>query len=273
MIPKKTTVKDSHIVKIAVERENHMAQLINLDQRHPLASKIQDICNGWSISDHQNYALQFCESNNKKYVTEKNRNEIKNGSVLQLQYSPSKSASDAMETLLNGSPQEKVLRLKDLTSLSTDHTFALEFIKEKGLDRLIMMIEDVSQNNEEILKYSLSSFVELMEHGTVSWEVPENSFVARNIEIVRNFQKYPTNCGESALSNLENIVQCSSKHLLVAEDIKLQDILRLLQEVNSPVMRQNAIALLNALFKADEARRRTIANTISAKQFRPGLDW
>jgi len=39
MIPKKTTVKDSHIVKIAVEREDHIAQLINLDQRHPLASE------------------------------------------------------------------------------------------------------------------------------------------------------------------------------------------------------------------------------------------
>lgn len=39
MIPKKMPVKDAHIVKIAVERENHIAQLINLDQRHPLASK------------------------------------------------------------------------------------------------------------------------------------------------------------------------------------------------------------------------------------------
>ncbi|XP_034473794.1 engulfment and cell motility protein 1 [Drosophila innubila] len=272
MIPKKMTVRDAHIVKIAVERENHMAQLINLDQRHPLASKIQEICNGWSISDHQHYALQFCETNNMKYVTEKNRNEIKNGSVLRLQYSPSKTASDALETLINGSTHDKAQRLKELTSLSMDHTFALEFIKEKGLDILIKMIEDVNQKDEEILKYSLASFVELMEHGTVSWEVPENSFVARNIEIVRNFQKYPTKCGESALSNLENIVQSSSKYVLVAEDIKLQDLLRLLQEVNSPVMRQNAIALLNALFmKAEEPRKRTIAHTISAKQYRLAL--
>lgn len=41
MIPKKMPVKDAHIVKIAVERENHIAQLINLDQRHPLASMYQ----------------------------------------------------------------------------------------------------------------------------------------------------------------------------------------------------------------------------------------
>lgn len=190
---------------------------------------------------------------------------------MRLQYSPSKTASDALETLINGNDLDKTKWLKDLTSLSTDHTFALEFIKEKGLDILIKMIEDVSQK-DEVLKYSLASFVELMEHGTVSWEVPESSFVARNIEIVRNFQKYPTECGQSALSNLENIVQSSSKYVLVAEDIKLQDILRLLQEVNSPVMRQNAIALLNALFmKADESRKRTIAHTISDRQYRLAL--
>lgn len=207
-----------------------------------------------------------------KYVTEKNRNEIKNGSVLRLQYSPSKTASDTLETLINGVPLDKAQRLKELSSLSMDHTFALEFIKEKGLDILIKMIEDVNQKDEDILKYSLASFVELMEHGTVSWEVPESSFVARNIEIVRNFKKYPAKCAESALSNLENIVQSSSKYVLVAEEIKLQDILHLLQDGNSPVMHQNAIALLNALFmKADESRKRTIAHTISAKPYRLAL--
>lgn len=39
MIPKKMPVKDAHIVKIAVEYENHLAQLINLDQRQPLTGK------------------------------------------------------------------------------------------------------------------------------------------------------------------------------------------------------------------------------------------
>lgn len=40
MIPKKMPVKDAHIVKIAVEYENHLAQLINLDQRQPLTGKL-----------------------------------------------------------------------------------------------------------------------------------------------------------------------------------------------------------------------------------------
>ncbi|XP_037959602.1 engulfment and cell motility protein 1 [Teleopsis dalmanni] len=272
MIPKKMPVKDAYIVKIAVEFENHIAQLINLDQRQPLTGKIQEICSCWGIVDPENYALQFCEQNNIKYVTEKNRNEIKNGSVLRLQYSPSKTANDTLETLRSGSTFEKIKCLKELASLSVDLTFALEFIKEQGLSIIINMIEDTNQKDDEILKYSLASFVELMEHGTVSWEILQNSFVQRNIDIVCCFQNFPKECTESALSNLENIVQNSTKHKLVENNVTLQDLLRLLQDANSPVIQQNAIAVINALFmKADEERRRHIARTISAKQYRLAL--
>ncbi|XP_073825310.1 engulfment and cell motility Ced-12 [Musca autumnalis] len=271
MIPKKMPVKDAHIVKIAVEFENHMAQLINLDQRQPLTGKIQEICNCWGIADPENYALQFCEANHLKYVTEKNRNEIKNGSVLRLQYSPSKTANDILETLRAGSPCVKAECLEKLATLSVDVTFALEFIKEQGLGIIISMIEDPDEKEDKILIYSLKSFVELMEHGTVSWEILQSSFVQRNIHIVRNFLNYPK-CTESALSNLENIVQNSSKYTLVEQEVTLQDLLKLLQDAKSSVILQNAIALINALFmKADDGRKRLIAHTISAKQYRLAL--
>lgn len=152
-----------------------------------------------------------------------------------------------------------------------DVTFALEFIKEKGLGIIINMIEEPSDKEDKILIHSLKSFVELMEHGTVSWEILQNTFVQRNIYIVKNFQNFPK-CTESALSNLENIVQNSSKYTLVEQEVTLQDLLRLLQDANSSVIMQNAIALINALFmKADEGRKRQIAHTISAKQYRLAL--
>lgn len=221
--------------------------------------------------DPENYALQFCENNRLKYVTEKNRNEIKNGSVLRLSYSPSKTANDMLEMLRSGSPCVKAEWLKKLSSLSVDVTFALEFIKEQGLGIIINMIEEPDEKEEKILIHSLKSFVELMEHGTVSWEILQNSFVQRNIHIVRNFMNYPK-CTESALSNLENIVQNSSKHTLVEQEVTLQDLLKLLQDANSSVIKQNAIALINALFmKADDGRKRQIAHTISAKQYRLAL--
>lgn len=205
-------------------------------------------------------------------MTEKNRNEIKNGSVLRLQYSPSKTASDALETLRNGSLFDKKKCLGELAILAMDLTFALEFIKEQGLNLIINLIEEASEAEDELLKYSLRTFVELMDHGTVSWEILQNSFVERNIYIVRNFQHFPK-CTESALSNLENIVQNSTiKHNLVEHEVTLQDLLRLLQDANSSVILQNTIALINALFmKANETRKRQIANTISSKQYRLAL--
>lgn len=271
MIPKKNAVKDSHIVKIAVQFPDHDAQLINLDQRQPLTGKIQEICNNWSLTDYENYALQFCEPNNHRFVTEKNRTEIKNGSVLQLQLSPSKKASDILHCLKPESKTNKVKCLKELSGLSADLTFALEFIKEQGLAILISMIE-VCNNEDDCLKYSLASFVELMEHGTVSWEILQTRFVTKNILIVCDFANYATECVERALSILENIVQNSGKYMQVENGVTFEHILRLLQESNSIVIRQNTIALTNALFmKANEQRKRQIALTFSKKQYRSVL--
>lgn len=98
---------------------------------------IQIICNNWNVTDPENYALKFCELNNKNYVTEKNRNEVKNGSVLSLRHSPSKTANDILETLKTGTIAERTAVLENLASLSCDVTFALELIKEQGLDIII----------------------------------------------------------------------------------------------------------------------------------------
>ncbi|XP_059221185.1 engulfment and cell motility protein 1 isoform X2 [Stomoxys calcitrans] len=260
-----------------LEITNALSDFLSSDHTHTRTTyikkkgKIQEICSFWNIVEPENYALQFCEGNHLKYVTEKNRNEIKNGSVLRLQYSPSKTANDILETLRAGSSCIKAECLEKLSSLSVDVTFALEFIKEQGLGIIISMIEEPSEKEDKILIYSLKSFVELMEHETVSWEILQNSFVQRNIHIVRNFMSFPK-CTESALSNLENIVQNSSKHTLVEQEVTLQDLLMLFKDAKSPVILQNAIALINALFqKADEGRKRQIAHTISGKQYRLAL--
>lgn len=89
--------KDANIVKIAVEMADQVPQLTSFNQKQPLASIIQELCNGWGLPDADQYALQFSDSNNTNYITEKNRNEVKNGSVLRLTFSPSKTASDILQ--------------------------------------------------------------------------------------------------------------------------------------------------------------------------------
>lgn len=98
------------------------------------------MCNGWGLSDPDSYSLQFSESNNQNYITEKNRNEVKNGSILRLEFSPSKTASDILAKLNNGSVEEKTAALQKLSTLSTDMTFALEFINKQGLALIISQV-------------------------------------------------------------------------------------------------------------------------------------
>lgn len=133
-MPSATREKDSTIVKIAVEMLNaptKVPQFIEFDQSQPLSSIIQLLCKPWGLPDSENYALQFSESNNQNYITEKNRNEIKNGSVLRLELSPAKTVQDILGNINNGSINEQTASLKKLSNLSSDLTFAEEFFSKK----------------------------------------------------------------------------------------------------------------------------------------------
>lgn len=282
MLPKAKmpTLKDTmHIVKIAVETGNQQAQLIEFDQRTPLTGIIQDLCQNWKIADAENYALQFCETkktNNKtsviRYITEKNRNEVKNGWVLRLEYSPSKMTNDILKTIKGDSSSEstiieKTQSLKLLSTLSADTTFASEFIKEQGLNILIAMIEDEKLEGE-MRKYVLLAFVELMDHGTVSWDILEPSFILRNIHFITLTNVHPEII-QCALSNLDNIVQHSTNAYIVEKEVTTEQFLRLLRDSKQQVIQQNTLSLINSLFqKADEKRKKQYAETFSTTAYR-----
>ncbi|GFG38195.1 hypothetical protein Cfor_03800 [Coptotermes formosanus] len=262
-------MKDSNIVKIAVEMAQQVPQLIEFNQKQPLAAIIQELCNGWGLSDPDQYALQFSENNNQNYITEKNRNEIKNGSVLRLTHSPSTTAHDILQKLNTGTNEEKLNALQKLSKLSTDMTFALEFINKQGLALIISIIEG-GKCKGNMLAYSLISFVELMDHGIVSWDILESPFINKVASYVNNQSvAQDPKVVQASLSILENIVLNSSgKYGQVEKEVTFPNLVMHLQSQN-PVIQQNAIALINALFlKADNSKRKAIAATLSSKQVR-----
>ncbi|KAK9309611.1 hypothetical protein QLX08_000828 [Tetragonisca angustula] len=261
--------KDTNIVKIAVQMTEQVPQLIEFNQKHPLTAIIQELCNGWGLSDPESYSLQFSESNNQNYITEKNRNEVKNGSILRLEFSPSKTASDILTKLNNGTMEEKTVSLQKLSTLSTDMTFALEFINKQGLALIISQVEGEKYKGNA-LAYSLQSFVELMDHGIVSWDILETPFINKVASYVNNQAVIQdTNIIEASLSILENIVLNSSgKYGQVEKEVTFPNLVMHLQSAR-PQIQQNAIALINALFlKADLSKRRAVAATLQSKQVR-----
>ncbi|CAH0547412.1 unnamed protein product [Brassicogethes aeneus] len=259
-------MKDSYIVKIAVEMTNQVPQLIEFNQKQPLTSIIQELCNGWSLPEPEQYALQFNDGNNNNYITEKNRNEIKNGSVLRLQLSPSRTAQDILQKLNAGSPEDKAHAMTRLSNLSSDMTFALDFINKQGLTLIIKKIES-GKCKGTVLAHTLHSFVELMEHGIVSWDILSGDFISRVANLVNSNQEAQVT--QAALSILENVVLNSTEgYGQVEREIPIGSLVGHLQE--APVVQQNAVALINALLlkAADQAKRRSLAATLISKQVR-----
>lgn len=232
---------------------------------------IRNLCQNWKISDDENYALKFYEKTNKNYVTEKNRHEVKNGLVLRLFFSPTKTADDILNTLKNGTNIDKEVHLERLSDLSSDLTFALEFIKKQGMNIVISMIEN-EKCIGEMLKFLMLSFVELMEHGTISWDVLQSEFINRNISFIIQPSKVPNVVVQCALSNLENVIRNSVNYTNVIEnDVTLDSLLFLLQDSasDSHIVKQNVIALINALFdKASDSRKQYIKTVLCSKRFR-----
>ncbi|XP_076272971.1 engulfment and cell motility Ced-12 [Rhynchophorus ferrugineus] len=258
-------MKDSYIVKIAVEMTDQVAQLIEFNQKQPLAAIIQELCNVWNLTDPEQYSLQFDDCNNNNYVTEKNRNEIKNGSVLRLNFSPSKTAQDILQKLNGGSLEEKAGAMAKLSVLSADMTFALEFINKQGLTLIIKQIEK-GNGKGELLAHTLSSFVELMEHGIVSWDILNGEFISRVAHLINT--QHDSQITQAALSILENVILNSTEgYGQVEREIPIGSLLVHLQSTS--VVQQNAVALINALLhRADLAKRRSLAQTLTSKQFR-----
>ncbi|CAG9785776.1 unnamed protein product [Diatraea saccharalis] len=273
-MPSATKEKDSTILKIAVEMLNapdKVPQLIEFDQSQPLSSIIQLLCKPWGLPDPDNYALQFSESNNQNYITEKNRNEIKNGSVLRLEQSPAKTVQDILAKINKGTETEQIAALTKLSTLSSDLTFALEFINKKGLSLIINNI-DSGRFKGNSLKYALVTFVELMDHGIISWDILENLFINKIASFINNqASTQDPKVIQSCLSILENIVLNSSgKNSHVEQEITIPSLISHLQNpYQDSVIQQNAIALINAIFsKADNTKKKAIGATLASKQVR-----
>ncbi|KAK3927842.1 Engulfment and cell motility protein 1 [Frankliniella fusca] len=259
----------ANIVKIAVEMAEQVPQLIGFNQKHSLAAIIQDLCNGWQLTEPELYALQFTDNNNKNYVTEKNRNEIKNGSILCLTFSPSKTAEDILSKVKSGNLDEKTQALQKLSLLSTDMTFALEFINKQGLALIISMVEE-GKCQGATSAFCLQSFVELMDHGIVSWDILECTFINRVTSYVNNQALNQDNkVVQASLSILESIVLNSSAKLAhLDKELTIPSLVVHLQSSN-PVTQQNAIALINALFlKADHTKRKAISSILNSQKVR-----
>lgn len=268
---KAPAVKDSNIVKIAVEMVGQSPKLAELNQKQPLSVFIEDLCSYWNISEPEQYALKFNMEGNKNFVSEKNRADIKNGCVLQLGLSASKISQNVLKLLAQSQPEERARGSAELAQLCGDPCFAQEFVERKGLDLVISLIEGAKVADQTTANL-LPALVEIMEHGIAQWDVLEPPFINRTAGLINN-QSSPLDPRtlQAALSILENLVHNSANYPLVEKELTIPNLAMHLQNPSQPIQ-LNALALINALFlKANDSKRSAIASTLNVRQIRNSI--
>ncbi|MGH0137875.1 UNVERIFIED_CONTAM: hypothetical protein FKN15_065036 [Acipenser sinensis] len=258
------------IVKVAIEWPGAFPKLMEIDQKKPLSSVIKEVCEGWSLGNHENFALQHADVTNF-YITEKNRNEIKNGAILLLTSSPAQTAQQLHERIQSSSMDAKLEALKDLASSSRDITFAQEFINLDGISLLTQMVESGTDFGD-MLSFMLTAFVELMDHGIVSWDTFSVAFI-RKIASYVNKSAMDVAVLQRSLAILESMVLNSHDlYQKVAQEITIGQLIPHLQGVDQDIQTYT-IAVINALFlKAPAEKRQNHVNpAVDFTQIPPGM--
>ncbi|XP_023379286.1 engulfment and cell motility protein 3 isoform X4 [Pteropus vampyrus] len=129
------------VVKIAVQMRDAIPQLIQLDQAKPLAAVVKEVCDAWSLAHSERYALQFADGH-RRYITENNRTEIKNGSILCLSTAP--VVCYVNMNLMDASVQPLALGLLESVTLSSPALGQL-VKSEVPLDRLLVHLQVMNQ--------------------------------------------------------------------------------------------------------------------------------
>ncbi|KAF6719632.1 Engulfment and cell motility protein 1 [Oryzias melastigma] len=266
------------IVKVAIEWPGAFPKLMEIDQKKPLSAIIKEVCDGWSLGSNENFALQIADSTNF-YITEKNRNNIKNGSILRLTTSPYQTALQLHERIQSSSMDAKLEALKDLANASRDITFAQEFINLDGISLLTQMVESGTERYQklqkimkpcfgDLLSFTLTAFVELMDHGIVSWDTFSVAFIKKIASYV-NKAAMDTAVLQRSLAILESMVLNSQDlYHKVAQEITIGQLIPHLQGTDQDIQTYT-VAVINALFlKAPEDKRQEMAHILAQKQLR-----
>uniref|UniRef100_A0A8C7M5R4 Engulfment and cell motility 1 n=1 Tax=Oncorhynchus kisutch TaxID=8019 RepID=A0A8C7M5R4_ONCKI len=180
---------------------------------------------------------------------------VKNPAVLQFLTQPLRlTAAQLHERIQSSSMDAKLEALKDLANSSRDVTFAQEFINLDGISLLTQMVESGTDFGD-LLSFTLTAFVELMDHGIVSWDTFSVAFIKKIAGYV-NKSAMDTAVLQRSLAILESMVLNSQDlYQKVAQEITIGQLIPHLQGTDQDIQTYT-IAVINALFlKAPEDKR------------------
>uniref|UniRef100_A0A8C6SVQ2 Engulfment and cell motility 2 n=1 Tax=Neogobius melanostomus TaxID=47308 RepID=A0A8C6SVQ2_9GOBI len=204
-----------------------------MDQKRALSSIIREVCDGWSLSGSEQFALRYADGP-QLYITEQTRGDIKNGTILRLAISPGRAARQLLERIQSHGIDARLEALKELAKLSADATFAAEFINMEGIGTLARLVESGTHFGE-MLAFTLTAFLELMDHGIVSWDLISLSFIKQIAGYV-NQPMVDVSILQRSLAILESMVLNShSLYHRVAQEITVGQLIGHLQKISTEI--------------------------------------
>lgn len=103
-----------------------------------LQANLKEFLLSWSINEPvDQFALQF-DGSNDLMMTEKNYNEIKDGTMLRVVHSPSRRVADLCRDLLHTEARKE--SFEHLISLCKQPVYASEFCAQSGIKLLVELI-------------------------------------------------------------------------------------------------------------------------------------
>ena len=212
----------------------------------------------------------------KEFVTEKNKEDIKNGSILKFCQSPRKIVHELLHKLTsNTDPQNRLICLRALESQSADYAVAQELVRSSGLEILIKTVSEGSAS-AQVVSLVILTFHEVMkQEDLLSWEddIISPEFigqVAANIDTEKTMLalKQDEKTHQCCLAVLEALVNTPSKYEVTEQTISFSSLLNFIQNDN-PMVQQHALALYNALFRlGDKHKKRKMKQIMEERQTR-----
>uniref|UniRef100_A0A8C6T443 Engulfment and cell motility 2 n=1 Tax=Neogobius melanostomus TaxID=47308 RepID=A0A8C6T443_9GOBI len=187
--------------------------------------------NSWSLSGSEQFALRYADGP-QLYITEQTRGDIKNGTILRLAISPGRAARQLLERIQSHGIDARLEALKELAKLSADATFAAEFINMEDLNvHCVFFVPSFG----EMLAFTLTAFLELMDHGIVSWDLISLSFIKQIAGYV-NQPMVDVSILQRSLAILESMVLNShSLYHRVAQEITVGQLIGHLQKISTEI--------------------------------------
>lgn len=235
------------IVKVAIKAKNE-ALLFKLDQDQPLENVIRDVCMHCKIDyEVYKYSLQLLIPNSSPeqyiYITENNRDKIRNGNELKLILSPLILARKIKEKLNLKTSEHLAWALQKAAVSTADFTFCEVFVGVGYLELQTLLKELLLTN--DLYVYSLQIILNLVRSSYL--KNLDEEFILQLKSIITSDHIISDGIVERSFKIMEAVILVNGDSEIITKLLDLDEFIHHIWNRGSPSIQGSTLALINAM--------------------------